>query len=306
VRDRRVVRFVTLAALVATGCDGAAKRALPTPVETRAEVAFEPKGAPPAQARHSGGAGEQGGPAAAAPGQAQGNAPAGLAAMTAARKLIRTGEMTLVVESFGKAADEVKRVAETHGGYLVESKTQRGAEDRKHGSLTVRVDAARFDAAVAALRALGDVRSESVSAQDVTKAYTDLETRLRVKRETAERLREILRTRTAGLSDVLQAERELARVTEETEQMEGERRFYDQQVALSTLAVTLQEPSALVEEGMFAPLSEALHDSVRVLAASLAAIVYATVFLAPWVLLLWIAWKLFRRARARRKAAAIQ
>ena len=91
-------------------------------------------------------------------------------------------------------------------------------------------------------------------------------------------------------------------MTEETEQTEGERRFYDQQVALSTLTVALQEPSALVGEGMFEPLREALHDSVRVLAASLAAIVYATVFLAPWVLLAWIAWKLFRRARARRKA----
>ena len=42
---------------------------------------------------------------------------------------------------------------------------------------------------------------------------------------------------------MLEAERELARVTEEIEQAEGERRFYDQQVALSTLiAVTLQEP----------------------------------------------------------------
>jgi hypothetical protein len=229
--------------------------------------------------------------------------PAGLEAMAASRKLIRTGQMTLVVTDFVKASAEVKRIAEVSGGYLAEAQSQRGAQDRRHGSLTIRVDAARFDDAVAALRALGDVRSENVGTQDVTKAYTDLETRLRVKRETAERLREILRTRTAKLAEVLEAERELARVTEETEQMEGERRFYDQQVALSTLTVTLQEPSAIVEAGVFAPLSEALRDSLRILAGSLAAIVYAVVFLAPWLLLAWIAWKLVRRARARRAAA---
>jgi hypothetical protein len=246
--------------------------------------------------------------AAAAPSAAVANAsgvqPAGLAAMAAARKLIRTGQIALVVESYVKASDEVKRIAEANGGYLAEAQAQRGAQDRRHGSLTIRVDAARFDQAVAAIRALGDVRTENVGTQDVTKAYADLETRLRVKRETADRLREILRTRTAKLAEILEAERELARVTEEIEQMEGERRFYDQQVALSTLTVTLQEPAAIVEAGVFSPVKDALRDSLRVLSASLAALVYLAVFLSPWLLIASIAWILFRRARARRKAAA--
>jgi hypothetical protein len=290
------VRFVTLAALCAAGCTRGAERG---PELLQADKAAAPQAAQPARA-----ASEQAGgaPAAAPPATLAAGQASGLEAMAAARKLIRTGQITLVVGSFGQAAGEVKRIAEANGGYLAESQAQRGAQDRQHGSLTIRVDAARFDAAVAAIRALGDVRSEAVGAQDVTKAYTDLETRLRVKRETAARLRAILQTRTAALDDVLQAERELARVTEETEQLEGERRFYDQQVALSTLTVTLQEPAALVEAGVFAPLSEALHESLRVLAASLAAIVYVTVFLVPWVLIAWMGWKLFRRARARARA----
>ena len=58
---------------------------------------------------------------------------------------------------------------------------------RQSGTLTVRVPA------------------ENVGTQDVSKAYSDLETRLRVKRDTAHRLREILRTRTARLPDILEA-----------------------------------------------------------------------------------------------------
>ena len=125
-----------------------------------------------------------------------------------------------------------------------------------------------------------------------------------MKRETSDRLRDILRTRTAGLSDVLAAERELARITEEIEQAEGERRFYDQQIALSTLTVALQEPSAMVEAGAFAPLTEALRDSLKRAVASLAALVYATVFLTPWLLVAWVMWKLVRRLLARRRAVA--
>jgi len=302
VERSRTVRAVTLMALLGAGCAGnrsaqdtgelpsssAPARVQAQSPEQPKEQAFLTRGAPPA---------------AAAPGTPAVQ-PASLEAMAAARKLIRTAQMTLVVTDYVRAAADVKRIAELNGGYLAEAQAQRGAHDRRHGSLTIRVDAGRFDDAVAALRALGDVRSENLGTQDVTKAYTDLETRLRVKRDTADRLREILRTRTAKLSDVLEAERELARVTEEIEQMEGERRFYDQQVALSTLTVALQEPAAIVEAGVFSPISEAMRDSLRVLAASVAALVYATVFLAPWLVLAWIAWKLFRRARARRKAAA--
>jgi len=125
-----------------------------------------------------------------------------------------------------------------------------------------------------------------------------------VKRDTAERLREILKTRTAALADVLQVERELARITEEIEQMEGERRYYDQQVALSTLTVELQEPEAIVKAGSFRPIREALEDSLHVLSASVAVIIYATVFLAPWLVLGLALWLVVKRVRARRKRAS--
>jgi hypothetical protein len=307
VSHSRTVRFVTLAALAAAGCDTnralrPASREAPAPAATQAPAGPSLTAQQQDKLRSLGYTAPAAGAPATEAAQAAAVRPAGLEAMAAARKLIRTGQITLVVDTYVKAADAVKRIAEAHGGYLADTQAQRGDGDRRHGAITIRVAAERFDEAVEALRTLGDVRSENVSAQDVTKAYADLETRLLVKRETADRLRDILRTRTARLSDVLEAERELARVTEEIEQMEGERRFYDQQVAMSTLTVTLQEPSAVVEASVFTPVTEALRDSVRVLAASVAAIVYLAVFLGPWLVLAFLGWKLFRRLRARRTA----
>jgi hypothetical protein len=230
--------------------------------------------------------------------------PSALQSMTAARKLIRTGHLQIEVKRYEEAAEAAGRIAERHGGYLADSQTSRAEDDRQQGSLTLRVPAERFPAAMAALKALGKVRAETVKTDDVTKAYADLETRLSVKRDTAERLRQILRTQTAKLSDLLEAERELARVTEQIEQMEGERRFYDQQTALSTLNVALHEPQALVQAGVFAPIGEALRDSLEVLANSLAALIYVAVFLTPWVLILYLLWRLWRARRARRLAVA--
>jgi hypothetical protein len=204
----------------------------------------------------------------------------------AARKLIRTGQLALEVRRYAEAADRVAALARAHGGFVAESQSSRAEADRLQGSLTLRVPAERFEEAFAALKPLGKLLSESVAVQDVTRAYLDLETRLRVKRDTGARLRDILRTRTAKLSDVLEAERELARVTEEIERMEGERRYYDQQVALSTIVVALREPESAMRAGALEPVREALRDSLHVLATSVAAIVYATVAVLPWLIVL--------------------
>ena len=66
------------------------------------------------------------------------------------------------------------------------------------GSITLRVPVAFFESADSKIRLLGKVMSERSNVQDVTKAYTDLETRLRVKREAQSRIRKRLRTKTGS------------------------------------------------------------------------------------------------------------
>jgi hypothetical protein len=224
-------------------------------------------------------------------------------AMVASRKLIRAAQLALEVSSYEAAAEKVALVAESQGGYLADAQAARGARDHRRGTLVLRVPAERFAAAYAALKALGKVETETVSTRDVTKAYADLATRLRVKRDAEGRLREILRTRTARLSDVLEAERELTRITEEIEQIEGERRYYDQQAALSTISATLHEPEAVIRPGALAPLVEALRDSLHALAASAGALLYVTVLALPWAAALALVWAAARAIRRKASTA---
>src|SRR5262245_40361519 len=218
----------------------------PAPTDTNAQR--KDVGYAPSAAQEAGRAAQVGG----ARVTADTGTAAALQAMAAVRKLIRTASLQIEVARYEEAARAAERIAEAHGGYLADTQASRGDQDRRQGSLSLRVPAERFSDALAQLKALGNVQSETVKTDDVSKAYADLETRLRVKRDTADRLREILRTRTAALTDLLEAERELARITEQIEQMEGERRFYDQQAALSTLNLALYEPQALVKPGVFA------------------------------------------------------
>lgn len=227
-----------------------------------------------------------------------------LESMNAVRRRIRTGELTIEVKSFEKAAEEVGRIAESHGGYLVTSEASRDDEDHREGTLTIRVAADRFSEAFSAIKSLGTVQSEKIGTEDVSKAYTDLQSRLQIKRQTEGRLRDILRTQTGKLSEVLEVERELGRVTEEIESMEGQRRYYDQQVALSTITVRLGEPAAMLKKGVGAPLTRALREALDVFMISLGIIVYATSFLIPWLLIATVLWFLVRIIRRRRRTQA--
>ncbi|HET7746045.1 MAG TPA: DUF4349 domain-containing protein [Vicinamibacteria bacterium] len=272
-----------------------------------------------APARLSGGSGLPAGPAPEAQDQARSLGATATALSTAgqppatarpgadtllSRKLIRTAQVSLEVGQLDEAAAALARLAAAHGGYLADAQVSRAGEGRRRGVFTLRVAAEGFEAALSGLRGLGEVETENIAAQDVTKAYFDLENRLRVKRETADRLREILKTRTTNLADILQAEQALARLAEEIEQLEGERRYFDQQVALSTITVTAHEPQALVRPGMAEPILEALRGSGHVLASSAAALVYAAAFLGPWSVVLFILWRVVRAVRRGRMAIA--
>ena len=82
---------------------------------------------------------------------------------------------------------------------------------------------------------------ESQDGEDVTQQSADLDTRLENARVSEKRLRDILAQRTGKLSDVLDVEREIARVRGEIEGMEAERRSLDRRVTYATVSVTLTE-----------------------------------------------------------------
>ncbi len=228
-------------------------------------------------------------------------------AMIASQKLIRTGRLTLEVKLFDEAFAKLQRIASENGGYIADIKANRQDRGLASGTVVVRVQPTRYFQTLDALRAIGRVEQVGVNTQDVTKEFADLEARLTNKRQLESRMREILRTRSAKMEDLLLAEQQLSQVTEQIEQMEGERRYFQQMVSLSTITVELHEafvPTKAAEPakpGLFAPVAVAARSSIELLVQLLALLVSAVVFLAPWVILGAGAWAAIRRMAIRKK-----
>jgi hypothetical protein len=156
--------------------------------------------------------------------------------------VIRTGNASVEVDSLDTAVAALRLAAERVGGYVGNANVRAGREEHRTAVLEVKVPAARFDDLIAGLRPLGQLESVNVSAQDVGEEYVDVTARVANARRLEERLIDLLANRTGKLQDVLNVERELARVREEIERYEGRLRYLRSRTSLSTLSVSLHEP----------------------------------------------------------------
>jgi len=73
----------------------------------------------------------------------------------------------------------------------------------------------------------------------VTEQFLDMQTRLKTKRAMQERLQQLL-AQAKNVEEALAVERELARITEEIESMEGRLKVWRELVAFSTITVVFQ------------------------------------------------------------------
>jgi hypothetical protein len=146
-----------------------------------------------------------------------------------ASMLAYSADFTLAVFQVDKSLASVETLARQLGGYLA----QRG-----DAQITVRVPRPRFDEAIARLEKLGDITHRNVSAEDVTDEYVDLELRLKNARAMRDQLVALLKG--AIVKDAVEIEKELAKVTEVIEQIEGRLKVMRDKVGYSSITVSFQ------------------------------------------------------------------
>lgn len=166
-----------------------------------------------------------------------------------ARKIIRNGSVGLEVSSVEESLAEIKVLVEGAEGYITNESVSEDEYGTKSGSILCRVPAGELDTMITALDDLGDVEYVSISANDITDQYFDLEVRLDNQKQLESRLLELLKRPSNELDDLLAAERELARVRTDIDAMEGRKRLWDNQIAYSTISVNLHEPGPAVPGG---------------------------------------------------------
>lgn len=164
----------------------------------------------------------------------------------ARRKIIRTGQVEFEVASFDPAVAAVTRlVNKIQGAFVATINSDKLANGKVRGSIVVRVPPESLDGLVLDLRVelgkMGELLTQRIGSQDITKQYYDLESRLKAARTMETRLLKIIQEGKGEIKDLILAEKELGVWRTRIEEFEGEMRYYGTQVALSTLTIGLTE-----------------------------------------------------------------
>ena len=265
---RRLLIWEIVLILLVAGCASASAPAR-APVVSEAAPAPEPK---PASVGESGAS----------------------AAASAARRIVKHAEMTLIVADTPTAMRAVQQLVEELSNYVADSNAYRlsidPAAQQMQARMTLRVPAAQLDQALARLRALAvRVDRESTSTEDVTEEYTDNQSRLRnleaTEQELLALLREVRERPNATAEDILNVHRRITEVRDEIERIKGRQQYLDTLIQLATITIDLI-PDALsrpVLEPGWRP-QQTLRDAFRALLRTLQWLVDLVIWLIVLVL----------------------
>ncbi|WP_109210645.1 MULTISPECIES: DUF4349 domain-containing protein [Microbacterium] len=241
------------------------------------------------------------------------------------RDIITTASATVRVDEVDAAVRAIGNSAVAHGGY-VESMSVGGdgtvypmtpeggmvydtypAPEPTDGAwITVRVPSDQLTGVVEELDDVGEVTATNVSRQDVTDQTLDLEARIEAAEASVDRLTALM-AQAESVADLIAAESALAERQALLESYQQQLDMLDDQVAMSTLSVTIVpdvEPVAADPAGF----GDGLAAGWNGLVATLNGIVVALGFLIPWLAVAavvgFVVWGIVRLVRRRRQRRA--
>jgi len=193
------------------------------------------------------------------------------------RKLIRNATVELEIVSFDNAVQKITAFTNEEHGYVATTDSEKQANGKLRGQVVVKVLPENLDRFLQRIRSLGELKNQTLGAEDVTKAYFDTDARLKNAHVMEQRLIDMLKTKTGKVSDLLQVEKELGRVREEIEKMQGELKYWDSQVQFATVTISLAEkdmeaPAAFLlreraQLALYAPDVEKIYNEIKSLAS---------------------------------------
>ena len=159
------------------------------------------------------------------------------------RSVVTTGSMTVTADDPIAAATDAVTIVEAAGG-RVDARTENAPTENDNGSatLSLRIPSTSLTATLDELKTLGDTENVSVNAVDVTTQSQDLAARISALRASVDRLTALLATAT-DTKVLIELETAISERQGNLEAMEAQQRDLADQVALSSIELSLISPT---------------------------------------------------------------
>ena len=229
------------------------------------------------------------------------------------RKVVYVSEVWLVLKetSFEQFEKDIKALIGTHGGYQSEVTFHRNQGQRRSGRWVVRMPVDHYPDFLKAAKDLGVPEQVQETAKDVTAEYVDLDARIANQKRLEQRILGVLDEVKGKIADVLEVERQLSRVRETIERLEGKMRYLKDRVSMTTITLNVREdadyqpPQAL---SFSSSIADAWDKSIGAMGVFFKGAILTIVAMSPWLLIVftmgYLLYRFFRRFTTKRQKAA--
>jgi hypothetical protein len=176
-------------------------------------------------------------------------------------QLIKQASLAIALDDVDGGIGTTRQLLTRYQGDLLDLSDQvalRSGEPRRI-YLRLRVPQENLDAMLEELKALGEVRQQGITAEDVSAQLVDLQARVRNLKKSEEALLEIME-RSGSIADVLAVSQELSAVREGIERTEAQFKNLQAQVAFSTISLTFESTRVVAHN---APVAGILGNTWR-------------------------------------------
>lgn len=162
------------------------------------------------------------------------------------QKIIKTGNIRFETNDLGATYNQMITAVKKHNAII-----QIDTEGKEYGSIfrkiIIRVPSKNFDAFLTDIsKGVTYFDNKEISSQDVTEEYIDIDARLKAKKVLVSRYLELLK-KANKVSEMLEIEAQLSAIREEIQAKEGQLRYMQSQISMST--ITIEFYKTIANEG---------------------------------------------------------
>lgn len=168
-------------------------------------------------------------------------------------KMIYRASIEVQTQDYTTSETAITELVKSCGGYFESKSLSNRSSGYRYGEFTVRVPAKEYERFCAQVGTLCHVTYMSSSAENITEAYYDTDSRLKTAQIKLERLQELL-SKADNMADIITIESAISDTEYEIESLSGTLRHYDALVDYATVSLTLSETYKL-DENAGAPLT---------------------------------------------------
>lgn len=225
-------------------------------------------------------------------------------------KIIENAYLTYETTNFESALDYVNEQVNAFEGLVEHSNRGQAPYSSQSGDyiyMTIRIPQEQLHPFINSLDTFDQlyILSQEVGRQDVTQNYRDNETRIAVLEEEEAVLRELMQDQ-GTLEELLQIRRRLTEVISEREIFEIQNQSYDEQVAYSTVELSLQQTDRASSQdltGFWDRFTNAIVDSFYSFVSVIQNLLISLVYFIPFLIVFGIVgWFIYRFIKLRKKS----